>query len=71
MPSGAEVLGNRTIRGQKALGMPRRVEALHAIFALPREPMGVLTPVIEVPTLAMLDPGQNLALRRAVVELAT
>src|SRR5262245_2107668 len=60
------MLGNGAIRRQKPLGMPGRFEALHAIFALPCGPMGVLTPVIEVATLAMLHPGQDLALRRAV-----
>ena len=66
MPSWSEVLGNRTIRGQKALGMPRRLEPLHAIFALACGAMRVLTAVIEVATLAVFDPRQDLALRRAV-----
>src|SRR5215475_4411690 len=66
MPSRSKVLGNGAIRRQKPLGMPGRFEALHAIFALPRGPMGVLTAVIEVTTLAMLHPRQDLALRRAV-----
>ena len=35
MPSGAEVLGNGAIRRQKALRMTRRLNPLHAIFALP------------------------------------
>jgi predicted nucleic acid-binding protein len=35
MPSGAEVLGNGAIRGQKALRMTGRLKPLHAIFALP------------------------------------
>src|SRR5262245_2260918 len=66
MPSWSEVLGNRTIRGQKALGMTRRLEPLHAIFALPRGPVRVLAAVIEIATLAMLHPGQNLPLGRTV-----
>src|SRR5262245_24559942 len=66
MPSRSEVLGNGTIRGQKALGMSRRLEPLHAILTLPRGPMRVLTAVIEVATLPMFHPGQDLALGRAV-----
>jgi hypothetical protein len=62
MPSWAEVLGNGAIRREKPLGMPRRFEPLHAILALPRRPMRVLAPVIEIPTLAMLYPRENLAL---------
>ena len=56
MPSGSEVLGHGSIRGQKTLGMPRGFDPLHAILALPRRPMRVLAPVIELPTLAMLYP---------------
>src|SRR5436190_1874825 len=66
MPSGAEVLGNRAIRGQKTLGMPSRLEPLHAILALPRGPMRILTAVVEITTLAVFHPRQDLALRRAV-----
>ena len=66
MPSWSEVLGNRTIRGQKALGVPRRLEPLHAIFTLPRRPVRVLAAVIEVAALPMFYSGQDLALGRAV-----
>ena len=66
MPSRAKVLGNGTIRGQKALGLTRRFESLHAIFPLACGPMRILTAVVEITTLAMLHPGQYLALRRAV-----
>ena len=41
-------------------------EALHAPRALTRRPMRVLTPVIEVGTLAMFDPRQYLTLGRAI-----
>ena len=60
------MLGDGSIRRQKALGMPRGFEPLHAIFSLACGPMRVLAPVIEVATLAMLHPGQDLALCRAV-----
>src|SRR6516165_4919466 len=66
MPSGAKVVGNGSIRRQKALGMPRRLQPLHTILTLTRGPMRVLAPVVERATLAMLDPGEALALGRAV-----
>jgi hypothetical protein len=66
MPSGSEVLGNRSIRGQKSLGMPRRLKPLHAAFPLPRRPMRVLASIIEVTTLAMLYPWENLTFGRTV-----
>src|SRR5262245_7373947 len=66
MPSGSEVLGNGTIRGQNGRGMTRRFKPLHAIFALACGAMRVLTAVIEIATLAVFDPRQDLALRRAV-----
>lgn len=62
----SEVLGNGSIRRQKALGMPGGFEPLHAPFALPRRPMRALTPIIEVATLAMFHAGQDLTLGRAV-----
>src|SRR5512134_1257616 len=66
MPSRSKVLGNGAVGRQKTLGMTRRLKPLHAILALACGAMGVLAPIIEVATLAMLDSGQDLALRRAV-----
>src|SRR5262249_20455214 len=66
MPSWSAVLGNGAIRGQKALGMPSRLEPLHTILTLACGTMGVLTPVVEIPTLTMFDPRQDLPFRRAV-----
>src|SRR5262245_45186614 len=66
MPSWAEVVGNRTIRGQQALSVPRRLEPLHAICTLPRRPVRVLAALIEVAALSMFYSGQDLALGRAV-----
>ena len=66
MPSGAKVVGNGAIRGQKSLGMPCGLEPLHAIFSLACGSVRVLTAVVEIATLAVFDPGQDLALRRAV-----
>src|SRR4029453_593935 len=66
MPSGSEVLGNGPIGRQKTLGMPRGFEPLHAILTLPRRPMRILTPVIQIAALAMFHPRQYLTLRRTV-----
>ena len=66
MPSWSEVLGDRSIRGQKTLGMPGGFEPLHVILALTRRPMRVLTPVIEIATLAVFHARQDLSLRSAV-----
>ena len=66
MPSRAEVLGDGSIRRQKTLRMPRRFKPLHVVLALACWPMGILTPIIEIATLAMFDPRQYLPLRRAV-----
>jgi hypothetical protein len=48
------------------LGMPGGFEPLHPILALARGAMRVFAPVIEVATLAMLHPGQELPLHHAV-----
>ena len=66
MPPGSEVLGNGSICREKALGVPRRFESLHAMLPLPRGPMGVLTPMIEVATLPVFHPWQDLAFRGTV-----
>src|SRR5215510_1276212 len=66
MPSRSEGLGNGAIRRQKSLGMPCRLKPLHAIFSLPCRAMRVLTPVVEVTTLPVFHPGQDLPFRRAV-----
>ena len=66
MPSRAKVLGDGAIRGQKALRMPGGFKPLHAILALARGPMRVLTAVVEIAALTVFDPRQYLSLRRAV-----
>jgi hypothetical protein len=60
MPLLAEVLGNRTIRGQETLGVPGRLEPLHASLPLTRGLVGILRAVIEVATLPMFHTGQHL-----------
>jgi hypothetical protein len=46
--------------------MPGRFEALHAIFALPRRPVRVLTAIIEGAALPMFHAGQDLPFGRAI-----
>jgi hypothetical protein len=50
------------VAGKEPLGMPRRLEALHLPFSPPCRLVRDLGPVVEVPALAMLDPGQDLPL---------
>jgi hypothetical protein len=57
----AEVLGDRPIRGEEALGVTRRLKALHPSFPLPRGLMGVLGAVIQIAMPAVLDAGQELS----------
>jgi len=66
MPSRSEVLGDGSISRQKPLGVTRRFEPLQATLALTRRAMRVLTTVIEIATLAMLFPWENLALGCAI-----
>ena len=60
------MLGDRSIRRQKVLGISRRLKPLHAICALACGAMRVLTAVVAIAALAVLHPGQDLPLRRAV-----
>jgi hypothetical protein len=53
MPSRAEVLGNETIGGQKALGVPGGLEPLHPPFPLARG-------IVEIAVLAVFDTGEHL-----------
>lgn len=56
MASRSKVLGNRPIRREKSLRMPRRLKALHAPLALTGELVGVFRTVIQIAVLAVLDP---------------
>ena len=53
MASWSKVLGNRTIRGEKALGMPGGCAPLHAPLPLARGLMGTFCAVVEIPMLAV------------------
>src|SRR5215510_3060058 len=66
MPSGSEVLGDRTIGRQEALRMTCGLKPLHTALALTCRPMGVLTPIIEIAALTVFYARENLALRRAI-----
>jgi hypothetical protein len=66
MPSRAEVLGNGSIRREKTLGMTGGFEPLHATLPLARRLMRILTPVIEIATLAVFHSRQQLLLRGTI-----
>jgi hypothetical protein len=66
MPSRAEVLGDRTIRGQKTLGLPGGLEPLHPPFPLARGLVGVFGPIIQIAVLAVFDTGEHLPLCGAI-----
>jgi len=60
--SWAEMLGNRSIRGEKPLGVPWRLEPLHAPLSLAGGLVGVLRAVIQIPMLPMFHAWQELPL---------
>jgi len=62
----AEVLGDGAIGRQKPLGVAWGFKPLHATFPLTRRPMRLLTPVVEIATLAVCHSGEHLTLGRAV-----
>ncbi len=64
--SWSEVLDNGTIGGEEALGMPWRLEPLHAALALAGGLMRVFRPVIQVAMLAMFHTREHLPLGRAI-----
>jgi hypothetical protein len=41
----AEARGNETIRGEKALSVPGRLEPLHPLCSLPHRLIGILRPI--------------------------
>jgi hypothetical protein len=43
-----------TIRGEKALGLPRRYKSAHVPFSMPRRLVGVFRVIVEVAALAVL-----------------
>src|SRR6266446_2839118 len=63
MPPGTKMLKDGAERRQKTLRMTRRLKPLHAIFSLACRAMRMLTAVVEITTLAVFHPRQDLALR--------
>jgi hypothetical protein len=51
----AEVLGNRTIRGEETLNMPGRFESPHVPFPLARRLVGVFSPIVQVAMLPVFQ----------------
>jgi len=66
MPAWSKVLGNGTIRGEKALRMPSGLEPLHAPLALAGRLVRILRAVVEIAVLAVLYTWQDLPLRCAI-----
>jgi hypothetical protein len=62
MAARTEMLGDRTIGGEKALGLAWGVEPLRGSLALARGRVGVFGALSEIPVLAMFDPGEELGL---------
>jgi hypothetical protein len=60
------MLANGAMRRQEALRLRGGLEALHLAFSPSGRLMRILGPVVEVAALAVLDPGQDLFLRRAI-----
>lgn len=56
MASWSNVLGNRPIRREKALRVPRRLKALHVPLALASGLVRVFRTVVQILVLAVLDP---------------
>jgi hypothetical protein len=64
--SRTEVLRDRPLGGQEALGLPWRLEALHASFPLARGLVRVFGAIIEIAMLPMLHARQELSLCRPI-----
>jgi hypothetical protein len=66
MPARSKVLGNRTIGGEKPLGVPWGLKPLHASLALACRLVGIFRAVVQIAVLAMFHPRQDLALRGGI-----
>jgi hypothetical protein len=64
--SRAKVRRDRSIRGQEALGVTRRLEALHRARPLARWLVGVCGAIVHIAMLSMCHTGQHLARGGAV-----
>jgi hypothetical protein len=61
-----EEVVDRVVGGEEPLRLSGRLEPLHLPLSSSRRLMGVLRPVVETLVPAVLDPGYQLPLRRAV-----
>jgi hypothetical protein len=59
--SATEKIVDRTMSRKEPLGLPRRLEASHLALSLPRWLMGDFSSTIQMPVLAMDNPGQQLS----------
>ena len=66
MPTGMAVLVNGAMSGQELLGLPGRLEPLHAPFALAGRLMRILRTIVEVAALSVLDVRDDRPLGRGV-----
>lgn len=62
----AEVLGDGTMRREKALGVSWGLEPLHAPFPLPGGLMGVFGPIVQIAVLAVFHARQYFPLGRTI-----
>ena len=66
MAAKLEQVVDLAVAGAEPLGVPGRLEPLHLPFASSRRLVRDLRPVVEVVARAVLDPGQDLPLGRAI-----
>jgi hypothetical protein len=64
--SRSEVLADGTIRGEKLLGVPSRLNPIHAPLSLANRFMGVFGMTVQVPVLVMFDTWGHLSLNGTV-----
>ena len=64
--SRAKMLRDRSIRSKEALGVTRRLEALHPALPLTRRLVGVLGAIVHIAVLPMFHPRQEFSLGGAV-----
>ena len=62
MAAQLEKVVDLAVAGEELLGLPGRLEPLHLPFSPSRRLVRDLGPVVQVPALAVLDPGQDLPL---------
>lgn len=66
MAARVEVLADRPVGREEALGLPWRLESLHLSFSLSGRLVRILGPIVKISALPMLDALEDLPLCRAV-----